>query len=758
MRKIKKVFKFLTISFAFIIALGVFSGAIFYFYQTNSVSLDESKLNSTETTLEVFDKSGKSLKPSSENYVEITDLKPHTKNAFISAEDKRFYTHGGLDFIRIGGAIISNVKSKSFSQGASTISQQLVKNTHLSSEKTISRKLKEFKLTKTLEKKYSKNEILEFYLNNIYFGNGCYGIENASNHYFSKSAKDLSLSESAILAGTINAPSIYDIESKPDKANERKNLILSLMHKHGKITKNEYDESTKEIVSLNLSKLSNNNYIYNQIISEACKILKITENELKNSNLKIYSHIDLNLQNNISKIINNSYKNIDCKPSIATIVLDNETNGILAISGIKSVLNGNHQPGSTIKPILVYTPAFEKNIVSPATKIIDEKINISGYSPDNADKKYHGAVSVRDSLKNSYNIPAVKILNEVGIEYAQNFAKKMGINFTENDKNLATALGGFSDGTSLISLVNAYSTFANNGSFSTEKYINKIIKNNNIIYRNNNQKSKVMSDSTAYQITDILLDTSKSGTAKRLKNFDFDISSKTGTVGKPKTTKNSDAYNISYTTKHTILSYFGGTLMPESINGATYPTLLTKDILEILYKDNKPQNFIMPTSVKRQNISKSKYDNNILLIADENEAKISEIFNVNTKIEKNNKLDFNISVFNFENKKPIISFYINDRYSYNIFRKNNECEEIISSDKDNNIEKNLDDNSLNKLLQTEENNNILNLINTKKTANKLIYYEDKNANSDEIYEYFVEFYDKNTKKSYKSNIIKLKIF
>ncbi|MBQ8426032.1 MAG: penicillin-binding protein [Clostridia bacterium] len=754
MKLIKKIFKITIIFFAIITTFFVIAGATFYYKETNSLNLDESKFLTQTNNLEIFDKNKISIKPTHENYIDINDLKPHTKNAFISAEDKRFFSHNGLDFIRIGGAIISNLKTKSFSQGASTISQQLVKNTQLSNEKTISRKIKEIKLTKQLEKKYSKNDILNLYLNNIYFGNGCYGIENASNHYFSKSSKDLTLSESAILAGTINAPSIYDIESNPEKANERKNLILKLMNTYGKITDDEYKNAINEKVKLNISKLSNYNYIYNEIIQEACRKLNITENQLKNSKLKIYSYIDLNLQNEINKIINKNYNNIESNPSISTIVLDNETSGVLAIKGTKSSLKNRKQPGSTIKPILVYAPAIENGNVSPATKIIDEKINISGYSPENADKKYHGQVSVREALKNSYNIPAVKLLNEIGIKNAQNFANKLGIPFSPNDNNLAIALGGFTDGLTLFELANAYTTFANNGTYAPEKYISKIIKNNKIIYENDKQKKQVMKDSTAYLITDILKDTSKTGTAKRLKEFNFDIASKTGTVGDTNSSKNIETYNISYTTSHTIISYFGGSKMPEYINGATHPTMLTKDIISYLYKNNIPHNFIKPNSVQEKEISKKNYDKNIIVLANENEDSIKEIFTQDTKINENNKIDFKINVLNLENKKPIVSFSVSDRYSYYIIRKNKSSEEIISSElSSDNIIKNYDSISNIKI-----NNLKIKNLNDRYIAKQSIIFEDKNAKSGEIYEYFAIFCDKNTKKEYKSNVIKLKVF
>ena len=198
------------------------------------------------------------------------------------------------------------------------------------------------------------------------------------------------------------------------------------------------------------------------------------------------------LQKEINNSINSNYSNINKSLQICSIVIDNETNNIISITGNNQTFSSKKQPGSTIKPILVYAPAIENKNISPASKILDEKININGYSPENADKKYHGYVSVRDALKNSYNIPAVKILNETGIEKSQNFAKKLGIEFNENDNHLAIALGGFTDGITLKSICDAYTAFANNGKYSPSSYITKITKNNNLIYQSNHKKQKVM--------------------------------------------------------------------------------------------------------------------------------------------------------------------------------------------------------------------------------------------------------------------------
>lgn len=725
MKKIKKFMKITFLASLIICVLGICGGVIFYHSTTYGLSLNTQKLNETKTanSLIILDSIGNALTRSDESFIPITKLSSNTKNAFICAEDKRFYTHGGIDFIRMGKALISNIKSKSFSQGASTISQQLIKNTQLSSEKTLKRKLKEIKLTTMLEKEYSKDEILEMYLNNIYFGNGCYGIESAAKHYFSKSAANLTLSESASLAATINAPSFYDLEDKPENVKERRNLILNLMQNNGKISEIECKNAQNEEILLNLQNLSNNTFLFDEIINEACNILNTTPNNLINKDIKIHTKLNLDLISKTKSIIKNNYSNLESNPNIASIVIDNKTKNIISITGSKSIFSSKKQPGSAIKPILVFAPAIENNLISPATKILDEPVNISGYSPNNSNGKFHGYVSVRESLKNSYNIPAVKILNELGISNAQNFAKKLGIEFSDSDNNLAIALGGFTEGITLKSLADAYVTFANNGYFLTSSYITKITQHGKIIYQNLSSPIRVMKESTAYLITDILKETSKTGTAKRLKDFNFEIASKTGTVGCNDSAKNKESFNISYTTNHTILTYFGGTSMPETINGSTYPTMLAKDIISELYKNTKPQNFSTPNSIKQIKLNKEAYENNILKSDSETENFVIENFAADN-LPKNNFLPFSMNIYNFENKKPLIEFETNKNFSYEIIRKQKEKEEIISSSISENI----------------------------------ITFEDSSAISNEIYEYFIRFKNLTNNITTESNHITLKSF
>ena len=705
MKKIKKLSKIIFISISIAFSLLIISAVSFYHITTHGIILDTEKLNNlANQTFTIYDKYQKEINLKNKAKIDITELSEKTKNAFICAEDKRFYSHNGIDYIRIGGALISNIKSKSFSEGASTISQQLIKNTLLTNEKTIKRKLKEIKLSRALEKKYSKNEILELYLNNIYFGNGNYGIENASIYYFGKSAKDLTIAESALLASTINAPGIYNIQNNTEKAIERRNLILNLMKSQNKITTEEYEKSINEPANLNITNLPNNNFMFNEILDEACKILNITENEINHKKIEIFTNYDSSLSNNISNIIKNNYQIIE-NHNIATIVINNESNTIVSVYGNSKTLSSKKQPGSTIKPLLVYAPAIESELITPSTKILDEEININNYAPTNADNNFHGYVTAKECLKNSYNIPAVKLLNEVGVENAKNFAKKLSVEFDENDNHLALALGGFRKGTTLKQLADAYTSFANQGYFKESKYITEIKLNNKTIYKKNNSKTKVMKEETSYQITDMLIETSRTGTAKKLKDLNYQIASKTGTVGKVNSTDNSDTYCICYTKDHTIITYIGDETLSKNINGSSYPTLVNKDILNKLYCSKQPNDFEIPKTLNEKYLNKSTISTNLF------------------ETENNTFL----KAINTEKRKPILMFFASKNNTYNIIRKHKNKEEIISS--------------------------LKNLNN-----DKTIKFEDISAKNNEIYEYFIEICEKSTTKKYHSNHIKLKSF
>ena len=387
MSKTLKIIGFIS---AIILVLSI--GAIFITYAvTSDVSLDESKLKKTAQTIEVYSASGnlvaKKSRSSSGNYIKIENLSKNTKNAFIAIEDRRFYSHNGVDFKRIVGATLENIKSMSFKEGASTITQQLIKNTHLSSEKTVERKLKEIKLAINLERKYSKDQILEMYLNSIYFGRGAYGIEDASQTYFNKSASNLTLNESAMLAGIIKAPNTYSPETNYDLAIERKNLVLKVMKDCGFISQNEYKINSNSKLNINLSDKTSD---YGDYVNAVIK-------EFENSNyfmpygynvVKIHTYLDETLQKSIAEKTTN-YDEIK-------IVINSNFSGVTAFYGKYSNLKRN--PASCVKPWLVYAPTINDGYVKESSVIDDEEININGYSPKNYNDKYHGPVTVKYAL------------------------------------------------------------------------------------------------------------------------------------------------------------------------------------------------------------------------------------------------------------------------------------------------------------------------------------------------------------------------
>ncbi|MBR2967896.1 MAG: penicillin-binding protein, partial [Clostridia bacterium] len=262
-------------------------------------TLDKNRLDNIKNSLVILDSNGFEI--SGANYCPITNLNDYTIDAFLCAEDKRFFSHEGIDYYRIIFAAIKNISDRSFSQGASTISQQLIKNTHLTNEKSIKRKVQEIRLSKALERKYTKKEILEMYLNVLYFGNGTYGIAAASQNFFGKDAKNLSIKQSATLAAIINNPSTFSPYKNIENLNKRTNLILNIMKKEGKISENQYNDAISQpLVIKNLSNLNKYHYF---VINEAQQILGCTEEFLYSSGAKIYCNIDTNLQSKISSYL-----------------------------------------------------------------------------------------------------------------------------------------------------------------------------------------------------------------------------------------------------------------------------------------------------------------------------------------------------------------------------------------------------------------------------------------------------------------------
>lgn len=549
-------------------------------------------------------------------WVSISELQPSTVYAFISAEDARFFEHEGVDVIRIAGAIVADIKAGSYVQGASTISQQLIKLSHLTSEKTISRKAEEAALAYEMERQYSKEDILEMYLNYVYFGGGYYGIEAAAEGYFGVHASDLTLDQSAMLAGILKSPSGYAPHINYAASINRRNNILRLMRNYGYITDDEKKQaSARRPTILHDKNEEYSGYYTDAVTKSAAALMGITVDELIRGGYSIYSAMDSDIQHYCEEM----FKNGELFPAedseAAIVVLEPSTGMVVAMVGGRSYTGGisfnratdiRRQPGSVIKPVIAYAPAFEYLNYTAADMILDEETTFADYTPSNYGNKYYGWVTVREAVTKSLNVPAVKTLSAVGVYRAKDFAKRCGIEFDDKDDSLALALGGFTYGVSPLQIAGAYSCFASGGIYNTPTLIKKITDRNGLtVYEYRQDSRRVMSEANAYILTSMLKSVVTEGTGHRLNTLDIPIAGKTGTVGLAN--GNRDAWMAGYTPEYTAVVWQGYDsdrlgLLPSSATGGTYPALMLYELFNHIYPDGRSGDFEKPESVKQYSI------------------------------------------------------------------------------------------------------------------------------------------------------------
>ncbi len=608
----------------FLVAIG------YYFVVTSGVSLSDAKLSLPSDNIVLYDANGEQIVSAGVNQasqtVRFESVPEKTKLAFVDTEDKRFFSHGGFDFKRIVKSAYNNLLSHSFKQGASTISQQLVKNTHLSQEKTLTRKLREWKLTRQLERKYSKEEILEKYLNVIYFGHNCFGLSSATDFYFGKTPDRLDLADSAILAGLVKSPNNYSPFKNPINCQKRKESVLSAMLKNGHVTEKEKQEAMEKPLPTAPNKRENN-AAYAHCVFDELSLLSERHGFTVGGKIEIYTYFDPEAQATIEKA-SSFYADTDK----SLVVLDVESNGYKAYHSTVNEIN--RLPGSLLKPLLVYAPALEENLITPATPILDEKINYAGYSPNNYDGVFHGYTSVRECLAKSLNIPAVKILESVGIRKAASYLEKLGLSVEKEDLSLALALGGMKRGFPLSKLASAYATLARGGTYDESRFISAIKINGKQIYHRNRTPARVFSEETAYLTTDMLKTASKTGTAKKLRSLPFEIAAKTGTVGTEK--GNTDAYAVSYTQNDVVGVWLGNAdnRFIEYTGGGAPCNLLLKinEALESSYQQQgkRIEKFNVPSTVIKADLDKISYhDAHTMYLADDlapKEYRFTELF------------------------------------------------------------------------------------------------------------------------------------
>lgn len=634
MKWLRRLFYLLVLFFL----VAVLFGFGYYFFVTHDTVLQPEKLQLSNHHISLYDVNGVEFiadaQGTKRENLDFQSLPAHTKFAFISAEDKRFFSHKGFDVRRIVKSAYNNVKSHSFQQGASTISQQLIKNTHLSHEKTLQRKLKEFKLTRKLEKRYNKEEILAKYLSVIYFGHNCFGLRSAAAFYFDKSPEQLDLADSAILAGLVKSPNNYSPFQHPENCLARKRIVLACMQKNGYITKEQADiamatplpsPSPNKIKALGYA-----SYVYQELSALAQE-----HNFTIAGEIKVHTYLDTLLQKFLEE---KTAQYTESGKSF--IVIDKQSLGVKAFSS--SVGNITRLPGSLLKPLLVYAPAIEENLISPATPLLDEPTRYGEYTPGNYDGKYRGYVSARDCLAQSLNIPAVKTLECLGVEKGANYLQKMRLPIEKEDYSLALALGGMKQGFTLKDVTTAYATLANDGIFRNSNFIDHIDIHGRTVYQRETKDTRVFSAETAYLTTSMLQTAVQSGTAKKLRSLPFEIAAKTGTVGTQK--GNTDAYAVSYTQKDVVGVWLGNadnTFIQTT--GGGWPCNFQLQIHEYLCKsyqqrNEKIDNFHCPESVVKVELDKTAYAHMHTLALAENltpvEYKFTELFNRNAIPQK----------------------------------------------------------------------------------------------------------------------------
>lgn len=609
------------------VTLGVVVGAL-----KNMPNLDASSLGEYAITSIIYDKDGEYVGKlhGTENRIEVKleNISPHMIDAVVAIEDQRFFKHHGVDLYRIAGAFVANLKSGRIVQGGSTITQQLVGYAMLDrSEKTYTRKLQEAIIAIKVDNDYSKEEILEFYLNHVYFGHGAYGIEAAANTYFGKSAKDLTLAESAMLAGVIQNPYKHSPILHPEAAKKRRAVVLNALVEYGKLTQEEADQLKDTPIELNTQTNKNNKQQVNNkyqsfidhVVEEAINKLKLEDNEgkLYTEGYRIYTTLDQKIQSKMEEVYNNP-ENFPAGTrneiiQSAMVVLDPHTGEIKALIGGRNqegkrsfnrATQALRQPGSAFKPIAVYGPALEKGY-SPATVIDDypEVYQLSSGTKTfrNYDNRYRGLISMRTAIQYSVNVAAVKMLQEIGVSEGFKFAENLGISSlvasgSANDLGLSLALGGLTKGVTPLELTAAYGAFANQGVYVEPFVINKIEdRNGNVIYEHKTQKRVVMSEETAYLMTSMLQTVVEQGTGTRARLSDRPVAGKTGTTSDTK-----DVWFVGYTPELVAavwLGYDEPRTMSGVVGGGANAGPIWKKVMETAHEGLPSSQFKRPSNI-----------------------------------------------------------------------------------------------------------------------------------------------------------------
>ncbi len=580
------------------------AGIAYYIAVTGDTRLQTDLLLTAAETAAVLDGAGRpiadiSLK-SANRSVDSADLPAHVRQAFLTAEDRNFYRHHGLDVKGMARALLANLRARSFRQGASTISQQLVKNTHLSGDKTIRRKLQEIKLAIQLEKTFTKDEILTMYLNTLYFGHACYGIESAADFYFGKEAAALTPAEGALLAAVIRSPNRYSPFVSPEKCKTVRDGVLAQMQALGYLSADACREAIAQPLPQTKHAARGAESYLDAVLDELESLPAFTPYSNRGG-YTICTYMDANLQRYAEQLQTDADRS-----GKSLLILDNRSRGVLAWHATEG--NLRRQPGSLLKPLAVYAPAIEENLLSPCTPVLDERANFGGYSPSNYGDKYAGWISARQALAESRNVPAVRVLNELGIERSERTLRRLGLTLQEGDRNLSLALGGMTRGYTLPELAGAYAALAEGGRYAPAAFIRKVLDaEGRTVYERHCAPQPALSENTAYLLNDMLQAAARSGTAKKLAALPFAMCGKTGTCGNG--AGNTDAWAVAYTRDKLFGVWMGNADNTRiDITGGGLPCHYAVLLARKAYAAAAPQSFAPCRSVVRCSLDCISYE------------------------------------------------------------------------------------------------------------------------------------------------------
>lgn len=648
-----------------------FGAGLFAYYAKDAPKLDESLLIDpiASRVLDMNNELVTIIGPENRNYVDYDHIPKEVRDAVLATEDVRFEKHSGIDLRRLASAVLANFSRGFGSEGASTITQQVIKRSFLSDEKTLKRKAQEAWLAFQLEKHYTKPQIFEMYVNKIYYENGVYGIETAAKYYFDKELSELDLQETALLAGLPQSPYNFNPYAFPEKADKRKNIVLRLMHQHNKISKEDMEKYQKISVTETLipkEKNQKNPYKYDSFVDQVIREVEaLGDYNVFADGLTIYTTLDPKAQDFTEKLLLSDeiiqYPSDEFQAGI--VLQDTKTGEIRAIGGnryknIQRATNyatqlSRRSPASTIKPILDYGPAIEYLNWSTYEQIVDEPYKYStGATINNFDNRHLGQMSMREALYRSRNIPALKAFEAVGLEKSREFAANLGLEF--KDFYESASIGGVEE-VSPMKLAGAFAAFGNNGVYNKPHTVRKIVLRDEETEINNKVEPKIaMKDSTAYMVTDMLKDVlsyKEGSTGKAAIIEGLPAAGKTGTSNyseeeikkwnlNPKDVP--DAWFAGYTTNYSLAVWTGYDQRKNALHAGSDQQIakeLYKQLMQHVSDGIDTPDFTMPKSVVKAPVEKgsnppkkpSKYtpDKNIvyeLFVAGTEPKQVSEAF------------------------------------------------------------------------------------------------------------------------------------